>query len=73
MELEGASAGIERWRFKHLLYNEAGKLSAEIKVYGAWIDLVKRKLTAPPQRFVTMFDGLSKSENFQEILLKSEK
>ncbi|MDF1518344.1 MAG: thioesterase, partial [Lutibacter sp.] len=62
-----------RWRFNHHIYNEAGKLSAEIKVYGAWIDLVKRKLTSPPQKFVTIFDDLPKSENFQEILLKSEK
>ncbi len=73
MELEGVSKGIERWRFKHHIFNEAGKLSAEIKVYGAWIDLAKRKLTSPPQKFVTIFDGLPKSENFQEILLKSEK
>ncbi|WP_456376082.1 acyl-CoA thioesterase [Lutibacter sp.] len=73
MELEGVSKGIERWRFKHQIFNEKSELSAEIKVYGAWIDLVKRKLTAPPKKFKTIFEDLPKSSNFKEILLKSEK
>jgi len=73
MELEGVSKGIERWRFNHQIYNKDGILSAEIKVYGAWIDLVKRKLTAPPADFVKIFEELPKTENFKEIPLKSEK
>jgi len=73
MELEGVSKGIERWRFNHQIFNEKGKLSAEIKVYGAWIDLQKRKLTVPPAKFVKIFQDLPKTENFKEILLKSEK
>ena len=51
----------------------AGVLAAEIKVYGAWIDLIKRKLTSPPAEFVKIFDELPKTENFKEIPLKSEK
>lgn len=73
MELEGVSKGNERWRFKHQIFNEQGKLAAEIKVYGAWIDLIKRKLTAPPSKFTTIFESLPKSNNFKEILLKSKK
>lgn len=73
MELEGVSKGIERWRFNHQIFNKDGKLAAEIKVYGAWIDLVKRKLTSLPQEFVTIFKNLPKTENFKEIELKSEK
>jgi acyl-CoA thioester hydrolase len=71
MELEGVSKGIERWRFSHQIFNEKGILSAEIKVYGAWIDLEKRKLTAPPQYFVSIFEDLPKTSNFVEIPLKS--
>lgn len=71
MELEGVSKGIERWRFNHQIFNEKGKLAAEIKVYGAWIDLIKRKLTAPPQKFADIFEDLPKSINFKEIILKS--
>ena len=73
MELEGVSRGIERWRFKHQIFNEQGKLAAEIKVYGAWIDLIKRKLTAPPSKFESIFESLPKSNNFKEILLKIKK
>jgi len=72
MELEGVSKGIERWRFNHQIFNEEGKLSAEIKVYGAWIDLMKRKLTSPPQKFVSIFEDLPKTCNFKEIPLKSK-
>jgi acyl-CoA thioester hydrolase len=70
MELEGVSKGIERWRFKHQVLNKNGKLSAEIKVYGAWLDLTKRKLAAPPKEFADMFNDLPKSENYEEIFLK---
>lgn len=73
MELEGVSKGIERWRFNHQIYNKDGVLSAEIKVYGAWIDLYKRKLTVPPPEFVKIFEDLPKTENFKEIPLKSAK
>jgi len=73
MELEGVSKGIERWRFTHQIFNKDGVLAAEIKVYGAWIDLIKRKLTAPPAEFVKIFEDLPKTSNFKEIRLKSEK
>lgn len=73
MELKGVSKGIERWRFNHQIFNQEGELSAEIKVYGAWIDLIKRKLTVPPSKFVKIFEDLPKTENFKEILLKSKK
>lgn len=71
MELEGVSRGIERWRFNHQIFNQEGKLSAEIKVYGAWIDLNKRKLTVPPSQFVKIFEDLPKTDNFKEIPLKN--
>jgi len=73
MELEGVSKGIERWRFTHQIFNEKGILSAEIKVYGAWIDLIKRKLTVPPPEFLQIFEDLPRTSNFVEIPLKSEK
>ncbi len=70
MELEGVSKGIERWRIKHQVFNKDGILSAEIKVYGAWLDLTKRKLAFPPKKFAAIFDDLPKSENFEDIILR---
>lgn len=73
MEVEGLSKGMERWRIKHHIFNQKGDLSAEVKVYGAWIDLFKRKLIAPPTEMIQVFRGLDKSEGFQEMPLKIEK
>jgi acyl-CoA thioester hydrolase len=43
-KLSGISKNNERWKITHEIFNADGKLSAIIKVYGAWIDLEKRKL-----------------------------
>lgn len=67
MALEGVSKAIERWRFKHQVFIQEGKLSAEIKVYGAQIDLVKRKLTSLPPKFASIFESLPKSNSFEKI------
>ena len=53
----------------HEVYNEAGKLSAIIKVYGAWIDLTKRKLRIPPVETKEMFAFAEKAEDFEIISL----
>ena len=69
LKLQGLSENNERWKLVHEVYNEAGKLSAIIKVYGAWIDLTKRKLRIPPIETKAMFDFAEKSEDFEIILL----
>ena len=73
LELEGVSKGLERWRFRHHIFNMEGPLSAEIKVYGAWIDLLTRKRTSPHQKFAAIFDTLPKTTTFKEILIENKK
>lgn len=73
MTLEAASKNLERWRFTHNIYNSKGVLAAEVKVYGAWINLLERKLCAPPEVFLNIFKDLTKATGFQEIPLKNEK
>lgn len=70
--LEGLSENGERFKFLHKIYKEDGVLAAEIIVLGAWLDLRIRKLTPPPEDMVKTFKDLTKSENFEEILLKSK-
>jgi len=70
MTLEAASANFERWRFTHRVFNSKGKLAAEVKVYGAWINLIKRELTRPPEVLINVFKDLPKSEHFEVIPLK---
>jgi acyl-CoA thioester hydrolase len=70
LKLQGASENNERWKIVHEVFNEAGTLSAIIKVYGAWIDLTKRKLRVPPVETKEMFDFAERSEDFEVISLK---
>ena len=69
-KLSGLSKNGERWKITHQVFNETGELSAIIKVYGAWIDLTKRKLTTPPAEAQYLFDAAEKSNDFEEIALK---
>ena len=72
LKLSGLSKFNERWKITHEVFNEKGELSAIIKVHGAWIDLEKRKLTAPPKEANHLFLSADKTENFEEIYLKAK-
>ena len=67
IKLEAASKSLERWRFKHNIYNEKGDIAAVVKVYGAWIDLQKRKLTKPPKQIIDLFNDVFDSGDFEII------
>jgi acyl-CoA thioester hydrolase len=70
LTLKAVSNKSERWKLKHHIFNERGKLAAQINVYGAWIDLKKRKLTTPTEKFQKLFLHLDKTDDFEEITLK---
>ena len=70
LKVIGLSENGERWKIKHEVYNEAGKLSAIITVYGAWIDMVKRKLAVPSSKFIDMLNAIEKDEEFEVIQLR---
>jgi acyl-CoA thioester hydrolase len=69
-KLSGISKNNERWKITHEIFNADGKLSAIIKVYGAWIDLEKRKLIAPPKEAQSLFLNAEKTDDFEEIILR---
>ncbi|MBU3012751.1 thioesterase family protein [Polaribacter vadi] len=66
----GLSKNNERWKITHEIFNQAGKLSAIVKVYGAWLDLKTRKLTVPPKEAQHLFLAADKSDDYEEIILK---
>lgn len=70
LELIGASSKFERFKFLHQIIKENGVIAAEIRIYGAWIDLTKRKLTTPPQEMIAIFEKMEKPKNFENIILK---
>ncbi|MCI2228987.1 thioesterase family protein [Polaribacter sp. MSW13] len=72
IKLSGLSENNERWKITHEVFNEAGKLAAVIKVYGAWIDLTKRKLTVPPKEAKDLFLKAERTDDFEIIQLKKK-
>jgi len=72
LKMAGLSEKGERWKVQQEVFNAKGKLSAIITVYGAWIDLVKRKLTTPPERIATIFSETERVEDFEIIELKKQ-
>lgn len=63
-----ATANYSRWSLKHHLFKNGDTLAAEIAVDGAWIDLERRKLTAPDPLAQKVFGMFEKSGDFQEIV-----
>lgn len=72
MKIIGLSNQGERWKIQHEIFNEASVLSAVITVYGAWLDLEKRKLAIPPAKFHKIFTELEKTDNYEDIILRSK-
>ena len=70
LKIVGLSENGERWKIQHEVFNTKGDVSAIITVYGAWLDLVKRKLTTPPSKFLHTFINAEKADDFKEIPLK---
>lgn len=68
----GLSKNNERWKIVHQIFNEKGELSAVVKVYGAWIDLTKRKLAIPPKEAISLFHNAERTEDFEEIILSKK-
>lgn len=70
LKLKAVSGKTERWKLVHNFFNENGEMAAEIMVYGAWIDLEKRKLAVPTPKFHNLFSSLEKTADYEYIHLK---
>lgn len=68
--LKGISEKGERFKFLHNIYRGDGKLSAQIEIFGAWIDLLQRKLTSPPPMMQGLAEQMTRTDDFETISLK---
>ncbi|MBL4605755.1 MAG: thioesterase family protein [Flavobacteriaceae bacterium] len=66
-KLSGLSKDKRKWKIRHEVINQVGKVAAIIDVYGAWIDLEKRKLAILPEKYDSLFDGIEKTDDFEVI------
>ncbi len=53
-----------RWGMQHQILKNDNILCATINVEGAWMDTQLRKLTAPPEPVITLFESTQKTSDF---------
>lgn len=54
-----------RWSFIQEFYKQDGVKAATLTVDGAWLSLVHRKLTMPPEEMTAQFLSIPRVENFE--------
>ncbi len=65
LKLLKAKNDFSRWSMQHHIFKNDGILCAVLNIDGAWMDLVKRKLTVPPPHVHEVFSQMKKSEAFE--------
>ena len=63
--LKKSRRDMSRWSIQHEVWKNNDTLSAIINVDGAWIDTQLRKLAKPPELIKSVFDVMTKAENFE--------
>lgn len=66
-KLLGLSEDKRKWKIRHEILNSNRQLSAVIEVFGAWIDLEKRKLRTLSESYKDLLDGMHKTEDFKVL------
>ena len=51
-----------RWTIQNNFYKQDGTPAAKLTVDGAWMDIIKRKLKAPPSEITALFNSLAIGE-----------
>jgi acyl-CoA thioester hydrolase len=65
LKLIKAKRDYSRWSFQHTIMKNGDTVSAILTVDGAWMDTVKRKMTAPPPDAANVFERIEQGENFE--------
>jgi acyl-CoA thioester hydrolase len=63
-EMTRCKADASRWSIRSVLFREDGVKAAVILVDGAWMDLVKRKMTGLENELLELFMDAPKSKDF---------
>ena len=61
-----------RWSLRHHFIKGDGSVAAILNIDGAWMDLVKRKLTVPNEFVQSIFASFPKSEDY-EVIMREKK
>ena len=63
----GLSEDVSRYILRNEFFRSDGKITARVTSYGTWIDLVERKVIAPPEKLVAVFKSLPKTEDYKDL------
>lgn len=67
LELAGLSVDGSRFRLRNEFFRADGALAARVTTLGGWLDLSRRKLTAPPEELANALRLLTRTEDYQEL------
>ncbi|MEM7645593.1 MAG: acyl-CoA thioesterase [Pseudomonadota bacterium] len=68
VRMSALSEDGRKWEMKQEIFRVSdGELSAVLIISGAWFDLVKRKVSLPPDLLKSKIDQLPKTEDFRII------
>jgi acyl-CoA thioester hydrolase len=62
--LAGHAPDGSRFLLRHEIFRPDGKLSARVTSTGGWLDLVQRKLAAPPPALLSAMTSLDQTSDF---------
>jgi acyl-CoA thioester hydrolase len=65
LQLIRSKKDFSRWSIGHQITKVDGTLCAVITVDGAWMDVVRRKLSSPPGKVHEVFDKMPRTEQFE--------
>jgi acyl-CoA thioester hydrolase len=67
VEVVRARDDFARWSLRHQFIKADGTIAAIINIDGAWMDLVKRKLTVPGTFIIDVFNKFPKAADFEMV------
>jgi acyl-CoA thioester hydrolase len=67
LTLVKANHDYSRWTMQHNIFKNNEIVAAIITLDGAWIDVVQRKLTVPPQEVFKGFEVMPRAPHFEWI------
>jgi len=62
--LSSATSDFSRWSMVHEIFKNGNILAANIRVDGAWLDTIARKLAQPPEVIRSIFEQAPRSSDF---------
>lgn len=67
LQLIRSRKDYSRWSIQHQILKNGDTLCATLTVDGAWMNLVQRKLTTPPEQVLEVFSKMPLGEGFEWI------